>query len=92
MSTLEVLESFEDLPFTVELELGSALTPIGDIFGLTEGVILTTDHPVNTPFVLRVAGAELGSAEIVVMDDLMSARVKKLVERPKTAGEDDGNS
>jgi flagellar motor switch protein FliN len=92
MNPSDVLERFADLPFDLELELGNVVMTIGEIFELREGTVLRTDHPAGGAFTLRAGGVELAMAEVVVVDDSVSVRIKKLVEKEKTpAGEDGSN-
>ena len=92
MNTTEILQKFEALPFPVEVELGTLTATIGEIFGLKEGKVLQTNHPAGVPFKLLVGGIELASAEVVVVEKSVSARVNALVEMKKTTPESDGNS
>jgi len=92
MNPSEVLQRFEDLPFEMELELGSLVLTIGEIFNLREGTVLRTDHPAGAPFTLRAGGVELAAAEIVVTGDAVSVRINKVVERTKTPVGVDGSN
>ncbi|HLK20077.1 MAG TPA: FliM/FliN family flagellar motor switch protein [Bryobacteraceae bacterium] len=82
MDNAEVLQRFGDLPIPIEVELGTLTLPIGEIFGLSEGTVLTTDHPSGVPFTLRAGGAELASVEVVVIQDSLSVRVQSMA-KPK---------
>jgi flagellar motor switch/type III secretory pathway protein FliN len=83
MDASDVLQRFADLPFPVEAELGNMVLTIGEIFALQEGMILETDHPVETPFTLRAGGAELAAVEMVVIGECLSVRVKSMAEKGK---------
>jgi flagellar motor switch/type III secretory pathway protein FliN len=90
MNAPEVLQRFGDLPFDVEIELGDLAITVRELFDLQEGMVLRTGHPAGVPFTLRAGGAELATAEIVVIGEALSARVKNLAPKPKTVAGEDG--
>ena len=92
MNPAEILQRFENLPFTTEIEMDEVVLTLRQIFDLQEGTVIATQHPAGAPFRLKVGGVEVASAEIVVIDDSVSARVEKLCEKPKNTGEANGNS
>ena len=92
MSPSQLLERFEELPFAVEVELGQAVMTIGEIFGLQEGAVLRTNHPAGEPFTLRAGGVDLATADIIVVDGAMAARISKMAEKPKNQASVDGNN
>jgi len=65
---------------------------IGEIFDLQEGAILRTDHPAGEPFTLRAGGVDLATADIIVVDGAISARINKMAEKSKTQASVDGNN
>jgi flagellar motor switch protein FliN/FliY len=83
MNASEALQRFEDLPFPAEVELGSLVMTIGEIFELREGSVLRTDHLAGAPVALHVGGVHLAAADIIVMEDLLSVRITKLNENTK---------
>jgi flagellar motor switch protein FliN len=86
MNASEVLKRFEDLPFAAEVELGSLVMTIGEIFELREGSVLRTDHVAGAPVSLHVGGVQLAAADIIVMEDSLSVRITKLSENTKASG------
>ena len=92
MSTTEILQRFEDLPFPAEVELGSLAMTIGEIFELREGAILRTDHPAGAPVALLVGGVNLAAADIVVVDESLSIRITRLTENTKAPSGSNGIS
>ena len=92
MNPSQILERFEELPFAVEVELGQLVMTIGEIFDLQEGAILRTDHPAGEPFTLRAGGVDLATADIIVVDGAISARINKMAEKSKTQASVDGNN
>jgi flagellar motor switch/type III secretory pathway protein FliN len=87
MNASQALQRFEDLPFQAEVELGSLVMTIGEIFELREGAVLRTDHPAGAPVTLQVGGVELAAADIIVVDDSLSIRITRLSDKtPASAG------
>ena len=87
MNASQALQRFEDLPFQAEVELGSLVMTIGEIFELREGAVLRTDHPAGAPVTLQVGGVELAAADIIVVDDSLSIRITRLNDRtPASSG------
>lgn len=92
MNPSEAFKRFEDLPFAAEVELGSLVMTIGEIFNLREGSVLRTGHPAGAPVGLQVGGVELATADIVVMDDSLSIRITRLNENTEPSAGGHGNS
>jgi flagellar motor switch/type III secretory pathway protein FliN len=92
MNLSQALQRFEDLPFPAQVELGSLVMTIGEIFELREGAVLRTDHPAGAPVTLQVAGVDLAAAEIVVVDDSLSIRITRLSESTKVSSGANGIS
>jgi flagellar motor switch/type III secretory pathway protein FliN len=86
MSASDVLQRFGDLPFVVELELGTLAMNIGEIFELQEGAVLRTDHPAGAPFPLYMSSFKLAEAEVIVIDNTISVRVQKMLQRNSAGG------
>jgi flagellar motor switch protein FliN/FliY len=85
MKPVEVIERFGDLPFTLELELGSLQMTIGEIFDLKEGSVVRTDHPAGVPFTLLADGVKVAETEVIVVDEAVSIRVNQLSQPKKAA-------
>lgn len=79
MDTSEILQRFGELPFAVELELGTLSMPIGEIFQLQEGSVLRTEHAAGAPFPLYVSNVKLAEAEVIVIDETVSVRIQKIL-------------
>lgn len=86
MNASDVLQRFGELPFVVELELGTLSMTIGDIFQLQEGSVLRTDHPAGAPFPLFASNVKLAEAEVIVIDDTVSVRVQKMLQKNGSGG------
>lgn len=82
MTPAEVLQRFGDLPYVLELEVGTLAMSIGEIFRLQEGSVLRTDHPAGAPFPLFASNVPLAEAEVIVMDDKVSVRIQKVLQKP----------
>jgi flagellar motor switch protein FliN/FliY len=82
----DVLQRFGELPLVVELELGTLSMSIGEIFQLREGSLLRTDHPAGSPFPLFAGNVKLAEAEVIVIDDTVSVRVQKMLQRSGAGG------
>ena len=82
MDNSEVLQRFAELPFPIEVELGKLTLTIGEIFDLSEDMILATDHPEGAPFTLLAGGAELASVEVVVVQNSLCVRVGSMLQKP----------
>ena len=86
MNASDVLQRFGELPFDVELELGTLALSIREIFEMREGTVLQTEHPAGTPFPLFAGGVQLAEAEVVVINDSVSVRVQKMLQHNPAAG------
>ena len=86
MNSSDVLQRFGELPFVVELELGTLSMSIGEIFQLQEGSVLRTDHPAGAPFPLFASNVKLAEAEIIVIDNTVSVRVQKMLQKSGSGG------
>ena len=86
MNASDVLKRFGELPFVVELELGTLSMTIGDIFKLQEGAVLRTDHAAGAPFPLFASSVKLAEAEVIVIDETVSVRVQKMLHKSSTGG------
>jgi flagellar motor switch/type III secretory pathway protein FliN len=86
MNASDVLQRFGELPFVLELELGTLSMSIGDIFQLQEGSVLRTDHPSGAPFPLFASNVKLAEAEVIVIDDTVSVRVQRMLQKSGSGG------
>jgi flagellar motor switch protein FliN len=86
MNSSDVLQRFGELPFVVELELGTLSMSIGEIFQLQEGSVLRTGHPAGAPFPLFASNVKLAEAEVIVIDDTVSVRIQKMLQKSGASG------
>jgi len=92
MNASEVLERFGDLSVPIELEVGTLMRTIGEIFALREGMVLKTDHPSGVPFALYACGIKLAEAEVVVVDETVSVRIEKMLHSTEGPGANHGTN
>lgn len=86
MNAAEVLQRFGELPFVVELELGTLSMTIREIFQLQEGSLLRTDHPAGAPFPLYASNVQVAEAEVIMIDNTVSIRVQKMLQKSTGGG------
>jgi flagellar motor switch protein FliN len=86
MNASDVLKRFGELPFVLELELGTLSMSVGDIFQLHEGSLLRTDHPAGAPFALFASNVQVAEAEVIVIDDTVSVRAQKMLQKSVAGG------
>jgi flagellar motor switch/type III secretory pathway protein FliN len=86
MNASDVLQRFGELPFVVELELGTLSLSIGEIFQLQEGSVLRTDHPAGAPFPLFASHVQVAEAEVIMIDNTVSVRVQKMLQKSANGG------
>jgi flagellar motor switch/type III secretory pathway protein FliN len=86
MNASDVLQRFGDLPFVLELELGTLSMTIGEIFQLQIGSVLRTEHSAGAPFPVFAGNVKLAEAEVIVIDDSVSVRIQKMLHRTATGG------
>jgi flagellar motor switch/type III secretory pathway protein FliN len=79
MNTTEVLNRFESLPFSLEVEVGVVELSVRDLLDLKPGMVLETKHPAGTPLTLLAGGTPVATAEVVLVEDALSVRVKELL-------------
>jgi len=87
-----VLDSFADLPFTVEAELANLSLTIGEILALQEGTLLRTEHAAGTSFAMCIGGAEIASAGPVVVGDRLAMRIENLRKIAGSSAETNGTN
>lgn len=86
MNAADVLQRFGDLPFVVELELGTLSMSIGEIFQLQEGSLLRTDHLAGAPFPLYASNVQVAEAEVIMIDNTVSVRVQRMLQKSAGGG------
>jgi flagellar motor switch/type III secretory pathway protein FliN len=79
MNTSEVLSRFGSLPFSLEVELGVVDITVRDLLDLKPGMVLETKHPAGMPLTLRAGGAPVATAEVVLVEDALSVRIKDIL-------------
>ena len=92
MNAPDVLQRFGELPFQLEVDLGSLTMTLGEVFGMKAGTVLRTDHLTGAPFTVRVGEVQLAEADPVIIEDTMSVRIKKLLPLSKPANDSNGTA
>jgi flagellar motor switch protein FliN len=86
MNASDVLQRFGELPFVVELELGTLSMTIAEIFQLQAGSVLRTEHAAGAPFPVYAGNVKLAEAEVIVIDDTVSVRIQKMLHKTAAGG------
>jgi len=79
MNTADVLNRFESLPFSLEVELGGFELSVRELLALKLGTVLQTNHSTSAPLTLRAGGAPVATGEIVLVEDALSVRVQEIL-------------
>jgi flagellar motor switch/type III secretory pathway protein FliN len=79
MNTTDVLNRFESLPFSLEVELGGLELSVRDLLALKLGTVLQTNHPTSAPLTLRAGGTPVATGEILLVENALSVRVKEIL-------------
>ena len=79
MNTAEVLNRFESLTIQPGGRGGSFELSVRDLLDLKPGMVLETKHPAGAPLTLLAGGAPVATAEIVLVEDALSVRIKDIL-------------
>ena len=79
MNSTEVLNRFESLPFSLEVELGGFELSVRELLDLKLGTVLQTNHPTTAPLTLRAGGTPVATGEIAIVEDALSVRVREIL-------------
>jgi len=79
MNTAEVLNRFESLAFSLEVEVGVVELSVRDLLDLKPGMVLETKHPAGAPLTLLAGGAPVATAEVVLVEEALSVRIKDIL-------------
>ena len=74
------LDSILKIPVAVQVFLGAASMPIGDLMKLGRGAVVALDHNISDPVDVVVNGRVIARGELVAMDDDPSRIGVKLTE------------
>lgn len=91
MPASDILHRFGEVPFPVEVELGSLTMTLGEVLEIKAGTIIRTGHSAGDPLAVCVGDIQLAEADPVVIEDSMSARIKRLSQNAKSSGDGDGS-
>jgi len=69
------LDRYQNLPFAVEVELGSVAVGLEHLLRLREGDLLRTDLPAGAPVSVTAGGVTVGAAELISVKEKAAARI-----------------
>ena len=82
------LDSILRIPVAVQVFLGSASMPIGDLMKLGRGAVVPLDHNISDPVDVVVNGRIIARGELVAMDDdpsRIGVKLTEIIGRPDSA-------
>ncbi len=82
------LDSILKIPVAVQVFLGSASLPIGDLMKLGRGAIVALDHNIADPVDVVVNGRIIARGELVALDDdpsRIGVKLTEIIGRPDAA-------
>lgn len=79
------LSFFRNIPVTVTLEVASKAIALGDLMKAGEGSVIELDKLNGEPLDVKVNGALLGHAEVVVVNDKYGLRLIDVLDSALTA-------
>ena len=85
MTPLQQIESFADVPLSVDVELDRKTMRVFDILQLDAGSVLKMTRSAGENIDIRVGGALVGFGEIVILEDKMGVRITDFHEEERTA-------
>ncbi len=80
------LESIMRIPVAVQVFLGSASMPIGDLMKLGRGAIISLDHNIGDPVDIVVNGRIIARGELVALEEdpsKVGVKLTEIVGRPE---------
>lgn len=75
MTPMEEIAGFVDVPLSIEVELGRPLLKLRDILDLEAGSVVGLARAAGENIDVRVGGALIGYAEIVVTENAAAVRI-----------------
>jgi flagellar motor switch protein FliN len=66
------------IPVRLTLEVGSATLPLSELIELQQGSVLELDRLAGEPLVIKVNGAAIGTAEVVVAGENYGLKIVSL--------------
>ena len=74
----EPLARFEDVPLQVEVRLGRARVPLGELLRLRAGAVLTLERRVGEEAEVLIGGQVVALGQIVVVGNELGVRITQL--------------
>lgn len=83
------LDSIMRIPVSVQVFLGSALMPIGELMRLERGTIVSLDHDIGDPVDVVVNGRVIARGELVALEEdpsKVGVKLTEIVGQPVVTG------
>jgi flagellar motor switch protein FliN/FliY len=77
-STPKKVDSFADIPVTVEARFEERMMDLRDILAIRPGTVLALKRPAGETLHVYVGNVCLGSAEVIVIEDQLALRITEL--------------
>jgi len=77
-ATRAPLKRFYDVNMTVNVELGRATMPIGELLHLSAGAVIQLDRMISQPVDIIAQGVRLARGEVVVVDERYAVRITEI--------------
>jgi flagellar motor switch protein FliN/FliY len=80
------LDSIMRIPVAVQVFLGSASMPIGDLMKLGRGAVISLDHSIGDPVDIVVNGRVIARGELVALEEdpsKVGVKLTEIVGRPE---------
>ncbi len=75
MTSLEEITHLGDVPVSVDVELARKLMPVADILALEKGSVIKMPRSAGDNIDILVGGAQVGSGEIVIIEEAVGVRI-----------------
>ncbi len=82
------LDTILRIPVAVQVFLGSAAMPIGDLMKLGRGAVVALDHSISDPVDVMVNGRIVARGELVALDEdpsKIGVKLTEIIGRPDAA-------
>ena len=75
MTDAQHIRRYDDLPLSVESELGQCTMPVREILSLAPGSVIKLSSPEGSKVALYVGGANFGSGEMMKIGAITAVRI-----------------
>jgi flagellar motor switch protein FliN len=74
----DTMRMLRKIPVRLTLEVGAATLPLSDLAALEQGSVIELDRLAGEPLVIKVNGAPIGRAEVVVSGENYGLKIVEL--------------